>query len=635
MKEIMLKTIGAIIVISAVVLACSEEVHLFEPAKPQIKVSFDENGYWEMPGLRVKLGKDGKTASYYGTNSLYGAFLAGRVAQLRNDMDTASEYYKIVLDKDPDNLTINRTAFVILASTGDIKNAAKYAQKEMNSGEDSIIAPFVVAVNDFTNGNYAQARDDLKSMDAQEVYRSLINPLIYAWTYAGEKNEKAAIESLNNFSDDEALKIIKLFHSAMIYDYLGNQEKAAETYNTIVQKHAKDVTYRLLEVITNFYVRSGNKGMAQQISNRYNDNSALAILLSDIDKQINETSTKSPAIINTPQKGLAEALFNIGTLFRASNASPELAQIYIASSSFLNPEYDVAKIALANLLEDNGYLLQANKYYQSITKKSGSYFIAQLKMIENLNTLEQYDAAEDKLRQLLKEYPDNTQLLSNLGDILNGQNKTAQAIKVYKKAIASLKQENYNSWPIFFSLGVTYDKNDQKEQAEETLQKALKLSKRNPTVLNYLGYGWLSENKNVDEAVQMIMEAYQQYPYEGHIIDSLGWVFFRLGKYDKSILYLEQASDMNPGNAVISDHLGDAYWYVGRRNEAVFQWKHALTLKEDADMVDKNAIKDKIENGLVKNLVLQVENSALLDRLNELSLAEDKSIVSISGGAAK
>ena len=136
----------------------------------------------------------------------------------------------------------------------------------------------------------------------------------------------------------------------------------------------------------------------------------------------------------------------------------------------------------------------------------------------------------------------------------------------------------------------------------------MELSNRNPIVLNYLGFVYLEKGINTDEAVQMILDAYSTYSYDGHIIDSLGWAFFRLGQYNKAISYLEQAADINPANAVICDHLGDAYWFVGRKNEARYQWQHALVLKEDADEIDKDAIQKKIDSNKAENTVLFLQN---------------------------
>ena len=95
----------------------------------------------------------------------------------------------------------------------------------------------------------------------------------------------------------------------------------------------------------------------------------------------------------------------------------------------------------------------------------------------------------------------------------------------------------------------------------------------------------------------MIVDAYLQSSDEGTIVDSLGWAFYNIGQYELAIKYLEKASDLAPSEAIIYDHLGDAYWESGRYDEAVFQWNHAVSLKDNSGEIDKNAILQKIENG--------------------------------------
>lgn len=624
MKKFMIRFLFAVGFVTITVLACSRNIFNFNTGDEKVVVTphFDKNGYWKTDNFTIKRNQD-KTFSYYGTNSLYGAYLAARVAHLRQDFDNAAEYYKIVIDKDASNSNINRTVYVILSSLGQIEEATPYAQKEIELGNTESIAPLIVAIKDFADGKYAQSRENIMLIK-DKAHTTLINPLFEAWAYAGEKNEEQAIASIDKIEKDPALETMELFHKGMIYDYLGNKEKAQEMFGDIVKNHYQSVTYRLLEVITDFYVRNGDKETAKKIFTRYNDNGLLSVLLDNIDRKIEITQENSPAIIDTPQKGLAEALFNIGTIFRSSVGGTEFAQIYIAAASYLNPDYDISKIALANVLEEIGLLKEANKYYQQVGKNSGSYFIARAKIIENLNTLKEYDEAEKQIKLLLEDYPDNTQLLSDLGTIYGNMNRHDEAVDYYLKAIQSADTNDREIWPIYYALAVSYDKLNQKTKAEQNLQKALLLSNQNPDVMNYLGYSWLEQGRNIEQAAKMILEAYQKYPYEGHIIDSMGWIYFRLGMYTKAVEFLEQAAAMNPGNAVINDHLGDAYWLAGRKNEAVFQWNHALDLKEDADTLDKQKIKDKIENGIPSNITFEVKNPEILELLQNATLADDK-----------
>ena len=84
-------------------------------------------------------------------------------------------------------------------------------------------------------------------------------------------------------------------------------------------------------------------------------------------------------------------------------------------------------------------------------------------------------------------------------------------------------------------------------------------------------------------------------PESGNIQDSFGWAQYRQGEFEQAVESLEQAVSMEPANAVINDHLGDAYWQVGRKREAGFQWSRALSLDPDADL--RADIEAKIERG--------------------------------------
>ncbi len=81
------------------------------------------------------------------------------------------------------------------------------------------------------------------------------------------------------------------------------------------------------------------------------------------------------------------------------------------------------------------------------------------------------------------------------------------------------------------------------------------------------------------------------------IVDSLGWVLYRLRRYEEAVEQLERAVELRPEDPVINAHLGDALWHVGRRIEARFQWHRALSLEPEAQMIP--VLKNKLEVGLV------------------------------------
>ena len=106
------------------------------------------------------------------------------------------------------------------------------------------------------------------------------------------------------------------------------------------------------------------------------------------------------------------------------------------------------------------------------------------------------------------------------------------------------------------------------------------------------------QNKKIDEAFAMIVEAYNQAPFDPSINDSLGFALYNLGYYAMALPYLERAAEFYPSSAVISSHLGDIYWVTGRKNEARFQWQHALRMKDESGELNIDETKNKIANGI-------------------------------------
>ena len=128
------------------------------------------------------------------------------------------------------------------------------------------------------------------------------------------------------------------------------------------------------------------------------------------------------------------------------------------------------------------------------------------------------------------------------------------------------------------------------------MQKALALSPAEPTLLNYLGYTWVDQNRNIPEALAMLEKARSLKPTDGYIADSVGWAYYKLGRYADAAKALQTAVELVPGDPTINDHLGDAYWRTGRKLEAQFQWNHALAFGP-AD-ADKAVIEKKLKDGL-------------------------------------
>jgi Flp pilus assembly protein TadD len=149
---------------------------------------------------------------------------------------------------------------------------------------------------------------------------------------------------------------------------------------------------------------------------------------------------------------------------------------------------------------------------------------------------------------------------------------------------------------MFYARAMAKEKLKRLDDSENDIQTALRLSPEQPELLNYLGYSWVDRGRNIPQALTMLEKARSLRPYDGYIVDSVGWAYYQLGRYEDAAKTLEAAVLLVPGDPTINDHLGDALWRAGRRIDARFQWNHALTFS-DSD-TDKAAIERKLKTGL-------------------------------------
>src|SRR3546814_4769203 len=123
--------------------------------------------------------------------------------------------------------------------------------------------------------------------------------------------------------------------------------------------------------------------------------------------------------------------------------------------------------------------------------------------------------------------------------------------------------------------------------SSDLLRKAMELAPDQAVVLNYLGYALLDRNLNLDEAQRLIEKASALRPRDGAITDSLAWVYFQRGDFLRAIALLEQAVQVAPAEPTINEHLGDAYWRIGRKYEARYSWRAAMVGAEDRSKIGR------------------------------------------------
>jgi tetratricopeptide (TPR) repeat protein len=196
----------------------------------------------------------------------------------------------------------------------------------------------------------------------------------------------------------------------------------------------------------------------------------------------------------------------------------------------------------------------------------------------------------------VKDVQTELEVLDALGNIMRSHKRYAEAVTYYDRAIALIGKPEKRHWTYLYARGTSHERLKDWPKAEADLKKALAFVPDQPLVLNYLGYSWVDQGRNLKEGMALIEKAVALKPDDGYIVDSLGWAHYRQGNYKEAVRYLERAVELKPDDPVLNDHLGDALWRVGREREARYQWDQALSFKPEPEDVDK--IKKKLADGL-------------------------------------
>ncbi len=527
----------------------------------------------------------------------YGAYLSGRVAHIRHNLNKAADYYIIASETAPKNQMLPSQLYVMLTSQGRVDEAVKYADLALKDKDNSPFIYTIKSVHSAKEGDFTNAIKEIKSCNTPFA-QDILNPIIIAWSYAGLSQYDQAMRSLYTLFHNKQLRGMYLLHAGAISDYMGRNKEADVYYSALMQNKSIGASAFPLQIISNFYLRQKRLDKVKEIIKMasVHDNPAIKQIVSDTKQLMKHSSDVSP-VIDSPSIGIADALFGIALILQGDGHADEIALLFASLATYSNPQYDIPKILMGNILDSKELYREANEIYAQISAEQPNYFIAQFQIAKNLIALKSYSEAEAILRKLIRQSPQNHDLYTNLGEIMRFTKRYHDAIIYYQNAI-DLYPEKYKdqSWLILLAQAAAYDASGDKENTEKILRDILEMHP-NYLVKNHLGYTLVRNQKNMDEAFELIIDAYNEAPNEGSVIDSLGWALYQIGYYQQAVKYLEQASDLSPSEAIIYDHLGDAYWEVGRKNEAVFQWNHALSTRDDSEEIDRELIKHKISHG--------------------------------------
>jgi tetratricopeptide (TPR) repeat protein len=198
---------------------------------------------------------------------------------------------------------------------------------------------------------------------------------------------------------------------------------------------------------------------------------------------------------------------------------------------------------------------------------------------------------EEAARELAK-LPDGADGKEQAAEVYQRAGHHARAIPLLEELLAGAPE----SIELRFRLAAAYERSGQLAEATDAFQELLRRAPDNSMALNYLGYMWADKGENLPEALRMINRALELEPGNGAYVDSLGWVYYRMGDFRRAVEQLEKAARLLPADGTVQEHLGDALRALGKIPEARSAYQRALALG-DGDAAQVRRKLDEVERG--------------------------------------
>ncbi|MGI9461570.1 MAG: tetratricopeptide repeat protein [Alphaproteobacteria bacterium] len=319
------------------------------------------------------------------------------------------------------------------------------------------------------------------------------------------------------------------------------------------------------------------------------------ILLASQDNITSQTPLKP--IIESPEDGLSYFVLDIAASLLNNNL--ESALLFCQLAHFANDKNPDAAFMLANISGNLNLTDDAFRILDNLKKNNNYFHIAHLSENDLYLSIGDDKTAKDNLIKLSENYPTIVDYQMALGRLYMDEKSYRSAEKNYATAINLIKNydKSNETWFYYFQYAIALERQNKWALAENNFLTAMRLNPNSPDVLNYLGYSWIERRKNIGRALKMLQKANKLAPNNGAILDSLGWAYYQLGKYDTAREYLERAGQLIADDPEVNDHLGDVYWRLKQKTTAQLFWKKSL---ENLDVGEprRARLEKKIRSGL-------------------------------------
>lgn len=528
-----------------------------------------------------------------GAVTLSGAYLAAMQADFRDDYSVAAEYYIQALLLDPENAALMQNALVMETAQGDAAAAGSLAEKLIKVVPDNQLAALVLLADALAAEDFVGAQVILQTHAAQ--INPLLGGLVSAWVAVGLQDFAVAQKRFDAMGGNEALAAYGQYHKALALAFAGDFV-SAEAILAGGDQGPLHLDRNALIAHAQILAQIGREAEAIDILDEVLSSGFPDAAISQLRDRLAAGEEVAFTQVRSARDGAAEAFLTLADALDSGD-SERLSLIHARLASHVSPGLVEANLLSAELLKSEGQYKLAEAALDTVPDTSPWYVTAGIRRAAVVGASGDEAGGITILTKLSESRSDDIEVWSALGDALRGAERYQEAAEAYSRAIALVPDPQSPHWVLFYSRGIAYERAGEWSKSELDFRKALELEPDQPLVLNYLGYSMVEKGEDLDAALAMIEKAVDGRPDDGYITNSLGWVLYRLGRYQEAVPHMLRAVELTPDDPVINDHLGDVLWSVGRKREAEFQWRRALSFGSAEDL-DMDRLRRKLDVGL-------------------------------------
>jgi Flp pilus assembly protein TadD len=447
---------------------------------------------------------------------------------------------------------------------GDYASALKAARAQQlaNSGDSTL--PLLFYVDAWKRKDWAGAEQAAAWLEDRNIF-NFMTPILTAWADVAQGKQG----TISNAALRESGLLTFYTYDQLIYLYLANgnvdaAQRKLGSFPGFGDDYARHMAINAAEHL-------GRNGEADYA------NSLLAHIGLDPVKFAEKPARFSSEIA-------LSALFSRLSDQLQEQGVPDQALTFARLANWVAPQDRYAAITLAKRLSEQRQPLQARALLDSITPARPQWSWA---LTYKTRILRDDGRAKDALalvRSAREQKPNSAELMLLEAQQLEADRDREAAAKLYRTLIANngkeLPQGRLVAYRLLLAQSLYETPNWQ--EARASLEEALKLDSENPQILNMLGYGLLERREDVKRGFELVSKAHRLAPQSAAITDSLGWGHYLNGDFSKAVPLLEQAVEGAISDVTINEHLGDAYWKVGRAIEARYAWRASALQAEGA-----------------------------------------------------